>query len=84
MKFLQITRSNDLARQNVCQVHNQWSPLVSASLVLSQGAHAGSITNVGMIDAGGSSLPPLIHAPEMSMHMYCSPASSPLSQTSYM
>ena len=65
-------------------VHNQWSSLVSASLVLSQGAHAGNITNAGMVYAGGSSPPPLIRAPEMSTHIYCPPASSPLSQTSYM
>ena len=50
-------------------VHNQWSPLVSASLVLSQGAHAGNITNAGMVYAGGSSPPPLIRAPEMSTHI---------------
>ena len=48
-------------------VHNQWNPMVSTSLVLSQ--DAGNITNAGVLYAAGNSPPPLIHAsPEVSSH----------------
>ena len=61
--------------------YGQWCPIVSASLVLSQGAHAGKITNASVIYANSSSPPPLIRAPEVSMDACSTP---PLSQTSYM
>ena len=48
-------------------VHNQWTPYVSTSLVLNQGA--GNITNAGVLYAAGNSPPPLIHAsPGSSSH----------------